>query len=100
MAPPVDLERKAKAPQLPQLKFPSRSSINEFYAFLSPLQGQSSAQDLVKLFSEALVSMTGLDMAISECLPDYKAIAATFYTCLANRLGLLFSRVYEVSAPF
>ena len=93
--------RKARAPQLPQLKFPSRSSISELFSPLLEelLQlGHCSAHDLVKLFREALVSGVGFD--IKECLPDDKAIAATFYTCLASRLGQLLSSVYEVSAPF
>ena len=102
---PLCLVWKAKAPQLEQLKFPSRSSIREFefLTLASFLQGQSSAQDLVVVndFKETFFSITVVGLASIECLPDDKAMAATFYTCLASMSGqkLLSSANSELTAP-
>ena len=57
---PILQERKAKAPQLEQLKLPCRSSIRDllFYALFWPfLHGQSSA----KFFDEDLSGAAILD---------------------------------------
>ena len=101
---PILQERKAIAPQLEQLKFPCRSSIRDLFCalFWPFLQGQSSAKLLVEdLSGAATLDWEGLG-AIVECLPEDKARAATFCTCLAIMLGQLgfSSAAKDVSAPF